>query len=214
MARGYGNAVNLTQQQIDALAAQGYDTSNMTAGAGAGGDYVNSLPPVDDPAQAYADITRGEYNDFMNNYSEFEQDLLNRARTDTSLIDQARADSAMSGELTKGIAARNSARYGNSLTPAQQRALTRSIDRGTALGSVKSLSDARIAQNEANTALMSDLINIGQGLNRSSQTQLGNAAQDATQRKNAYEQAKAANKAQTYSTLGSLGAMAIFAMAF
>tara|TARA_B100000214_G_scaffold364051_2_gene330208 strand:- start:665 stop:1303 length:639 start_codon:yes stop_codon:yes gene_type:complete len=212
MSRGYGVG-NLTQEQIDSLAAQGYDTSGMNAG-GAGGDYVSSLPQVTDPEQTYADITRGEYNDFMNNYSEFEQDLINRAQTDTSLIDQARADAAMSGELTKGIAARNSARYGNSLTPAQQRALTRSIDRGTALGSVKSLSDARIAQNEANTALMADLINIGQGLNRSSQTQLGNAAQDATQRRNAYEQAKAANKAQTYSTIGSLGAMAIFAMAF
>jgi len=79
---------------------------------------------------------------------------------------------------------------------------------------VQSLSDARIAQNEANTALMADLINIGQGLNRSSQNQLGNAAQDQKAREMAYDSAKAAHKAQTYSTLGSLGAMAIFAMAF
>ena len=67
---------------------------------------------------------------------------------------------------------------------------------------------------EANTALMSDLINIGQGVNRASQSQMGSAAADATARKNAYTQAKAASKAQTYSTIGSLGAAAIMAFAF
>ena len=183
-------------------------------GAGAGGDYVSNLPAVDDPAETYAQITRGEYNDFMTNYASFEEDLLNRAQTDTSLIDQAREDSAMAGDLSKGIAARNASRYGGRLTPAQLRAQNRSIDRGTALGAVQSLSNARIAQNEANTSLMADLINIGQGLNRSSQTQLGNAAQDQKAREMAYDSAKAAHKSQTYSTLGSLGAMAIFAMAF
>ncbi|MAD25015.1 MAG: hypothetical protein CMO44_12670 [Verrucomicrobiales bacterium] len=211
----YGSGLGgLTQQQIDTLASQGYDVSNMGGGAGAGGDYVASLPAVEDPAAAYAKITRGEYNDFMTNYSQFEEDLLNRAMTDTSLIDQAREDSSMAGDISKGVAARNASRYGNSLTPAQQRALTRSIDRGTALGSVQSLSNARIAQNEANTALMSDLINIGQGLNRTSQNQLGNAAQDQKAREMAYDNARSAHKANTYSTLGSLGAMAIFAMAF
>ena len=100
------------------------------------------------------------------------------------------------------------------MTPAQQQAMDRNLERGNVLGSVKSIADARIAQDEANTALMSDLINIGQGVNRSSQQQLGNAAQDASARKQAYSQAKAASKANTYSTIGSLGAIAIFAMAF
>lgn len=216
MAYGYGIG-GLSEDQIAALESQGYDTSNMRGGrggAGAGGDYVSNLPAVDDPAEAYAQITRGEYNDFMNNYSQFEEDLLNRAMTDTSLIDQAREDSAMAGDISKGIAARNASRYGGRLTPAQLRAQTRSIDRGTALGSVQSLSNARIAQNEANTALMADLINIGQGLNRTSQNQLGNAAQDQKAREMAYDNARAAHKANTYSTIGSLGAMAIFAMAF
>ena len=215
MAYGYGIG-SLDQQQIDALEAQGYDVSNMRGGrgGGAGVDYVSGLPAVDDPAEAYAQITRGEYNDFMNNYASFEEDLLNRAQTDTSLIDQAREDSAMAGDISKGIAARNASRYGGRLTPAQQRATTRSIDRGTALGAVQSLSNARIAQNEANTALAADLINIGQGLNRTSQTQLGNAVQDQKSREMAYDNAQAAHKAQTYSTLGTLGAMAIFAMAF
>lgn len=216
MAYGYGIG-GLSQDQIAALEAQGYDTSNMRGGrggAGAGGDYVSNLPAVDDPAETYAQITRGEYNDFMTNYSQFEEDLLNRAMTDTSLIDQAREDSSMAGDISRGIAARNASRYGGRLTPAQLRATNRSIERGTALGAVQSLSNARIAQNEANTALMADLINIGQGLNRTSQTQLGNAAQDQKSREMAYDNAKAAHKAQTYSTLGTLGAMAIFAMAF
>jgi hypothetical protein len=51
-------------------------------------------------------------------------------------------------------------------------------------------------------------------VNRASQNQLGSAAADANQRENAYTQARAASRAQTYSTIGSLGAMAIMAFAF
>lgn len=169
---------------------------------------------MSDPEKAYADITRGEFNDYVANYRDFEMELLDRASNDTSLIDQARTDSTNASALTAGIASRNASRYGGRMTPAQQQAMDRNLERGNVLGSVKSIADARIAQDEANTALMSDLINIGQGVNRSSQQQLGNAAQDASARKQAYSQAKAASKANTYSTIGSLGAMAIFAMAF
>ena len=70
------------------------------------------------------------------------------------------------------------------------------------------MNDARIQQKEQNTRLMSDLINIGQGVNRSSLSAMGSAAQDATQRKNAYTQAKAASKAQTMSTIGGLAMLA------
>lgn len=175
---------------------------------------ASALPTVADPEAAYAAITRGEYNDYITNYRSFENELLQKAQTDTGLIDQARLDSANSADLAKGISQRNISRYGGRMTPAQLRSIDRNIERGTTLGGIQSVADARIAQNEANTALMSDLINIGQGLNRSSQQQLGNAAADASARRQAYDQAKAANKAQTYSTIGQLGAMAIFALAF
>jgi hypothetical protein len=65
-----------------------------------------------------------------------------------------------------------------------------------------------------NTQKMADLINIGQGVNRTSLSQLGSAAADATNRKNAYANARAQSKANTYGAIGSLGSAAIMAFAF
>jgi len=178
------------------------------------GAGVGSLPTVSDPDKAYEAITRGEYFDYVKNYSGFEDQLIEKAKNDTSLIDAAREDVGIASGLTKGIADRNASRYGAALTPAQMQQQGATLQRANTLGGIQAVSDARINQREANTALMSDLINIGQGVNRASQSQMGSAAADATQRNNAYTQAKAASKAQTYSTVGSLGAMAIMAFAF
>ncbi len=184
-------------------------TTGIAAGANTYG--TNDLPRVDDPDQAYADITRGEYQDYVNNYRQFEEDLIEQAQNDTSLIDAAREDAALAGQLSQQVAQRNMGRYGGTLTPVQQQEMQRASQRGNTLGAVQAVNDARIAQKEANTRLLSDLINIGQGVNRSSQQQLGSAAADATSRRQAYESARAASRAQTYSTVGALGAAAILA---
>lgn len=172
------------------------------------------LPSVSDPEKAYAELTRQEYLDYIANYRSFEEDLIKKAQTDTSLIDQARADIGVAQTLTQGVANRNAQRYGVALTPAQIQQQQLRLQRANTLGGVQAVNDARIAQREANTRLLSDLINIGQGVNRSSQQQLGSAAADATQRNNAYTQAKAASKANTYATIGSLASAAILAFAF
>jgi len=173
-----------------------------------------NLPTVSDPEQAYAAITRGEYLDYVQNFREFEDQLIQQAQTDTSLIDQAREDAGMAATLTSGVASRNASRYGANLTPAQLQQRDLRLQRANTLGAIQSVNDARLAQREANTLLMSDLINIGQGVNRSSQNQLGASAQNYRNLQNSYTQAKAASKAQTYQTIGSLGAMAIMAFAF
>jgi hypothetical protein len=173
-----------------------------------------NLPAVSDPEAAYAAITRGEYLDYVQNFRDFENQLIQQARTDTSLIDQAREDAGMAATLTSGVASRNASRYGANLTPAQLQQRDLRLQRANTLGAIQSVNDARLAQREANTQLMSDLINIGQGVNRSSQNQLGASAQNFRNLQNSYTQAKAASKAQTYQTIGSLGAMAIMAFAF
>lgn len=173
-----------------------------------------SLPAVSDPEQAYAQITRNEYLDYQRNYGSFEDQLIAQAQNDTSLIDQAREDVEVAQGLASGISARNASRYGASLTPAQRQQQGLRLQRANTLGGIQSVNDARIAQREANTRLLGDLINIGQGVNRSSQNQLGSAAADQTQRENAYSAARAQSRANTYSTVGSLGAMAIMAFAF
>lgn len=168
---------------------------------------------VSDPDKAYADLTRKEYQDFVSNYGDFELEMIKKSQTDTSIIDQAREDVAAASQLTKEVQQRNLQRYGGELTGAQQQEMNRALQRGNTLGGIQSMNDARIAQDEANTRLLSDLINIGQGVNRASQSQLGQSAANATQLKNAYTQAKAQSKANTYNTVASLGTAAILAFA-
>lgn len=197
----------MSNRNYEDMEGLGYLPTNASQGN-------SSLPAVADPEAAYAQITRGEFQDYIKNFRGMENDLIKRAQTDTSLVDQARLDSTSASDLTKQIASRNQQRYGGRMTPAQLQAMRGSIQRGSILGQIQSVGDARIAQNEANTNLMSDLINIGQGVNRSSQSQLGSAAADASSRRQAYDAAKAQSRANTYSTVGQLGAMAIMALAF
>tara|TARA_X000001382_G_scaffold5992_1_gene4872 strand:+ start:8358 stop:8957 length:600 start_codon:yes stop_codon:yes gene_type:complete len=173
---------------------------------------TTGLPTVSDPDQAYADITRGEYMDYIRNFGGFEDDLIAQSQTDTSLVDQAREDVASASALTRGISQRNMSRYGGQLTPAQQQQMEQRLAQSNTLGGIQSVNDARIAQREANTGLLADLINIGQDVNTTSQSQLGQSAANASARNRAYRDARAASRAQTYSTLGSLGAAAIFAI--
>ena len=186
-----------------------YNNGILTSGF----NIVNSLPAVVEPDAAYAQITRKEYEDMVKNYRQFELDTIEKAQTDTSLIDQARLDAPKAAAMTKEIQERNLSSDGGQLTGAQQQQLDASLNRGTTLGGIQAVNDARIAQDEANKRLLSDLINIGQGVNRSSQSQLAASAQNATQLKNAYTQAKAASKANTINTVASLGTAAILAFA-
>lgn len=174
----------------------------------------NNLPSVVDPRNTYANITRDEYLNYKRNFDSFENDLIDKAKNDTSLIDAAKEDTSKAASLMSAASGRNASRYGAALTPAQLQQQERALTRGTTLGSIQAIGDARIAQQEANTALTSDLINIGQGVNRSSQSQLGSAASDAQMRANAYTQAKASAKAQTMATVGNIASSAIIAYAF
>lgn len=182
-------------------------------GSTTGQFQMSSLPQVSDPEKAYANMAKQDYQDYQTLFSGFEKDLIDKAQTDTGLIDAAREDAAKQTEIAAGIQQRNLERYGTDLTPAQRQEMERANQRGGQTRMAGGLNDARIMQQEANRRLLSDLINIGQGVNRSSMAQMQSAAGDAAQRKVAYEQAKSQHKQQTYSTVASLGTMAIMAMA-
>lgn len=181
---------------------------------------LRSSTITEDPDEIYARMTRMEFNDYVKNYREFEEEQLELAQTDTRLIDQARADTSVYSKtnlmnVAKGAQERNRERYGVGLNRAQQMALAETNKLGQTLNNAGAMNNARIAQDEANRSRLASLIDIGQGVNRAAQDQMGGAAADATQRKNAYEQARAQHKAQTYSTLGSLGGMGVaFLMGF
>ena len=192
-----------------------YNNGNVNIGNfSQGRGYVDSLPAVTDPEKAYANITRQEYNDYVSNFRDFENQMIEEAQTDTSLIDSARENAGIASGLAQGISDRNASRYGGTLTPAQIQQQSAMLQRGNTLGGIQSVNDARIAQSELNQSKLADLINIGLGVNRTSLSQMGGAAANATQRKSAYDAARASSKAQTISTVGSLASMAIMAFAF
>lgn len=165
-----------------------------------------------DPEQTLANITQKDYDDYLENVKPLEMELLNKAKTDTSLIDQAREDRGTSNALMQGIVDRNASRYGATLTPAQIQAQKTALSTGTTLAGIQGVNDARVAQKDSNRALMQDLIDIGQGVQRSSLSSLGNAAASAAQRESAYKNARAQHKAQTYNMLGSIGGAALTAV--
>jgi len=165
---------------------------------------TNGLTPVDDPEKALSDISLAQYQEYIQNFQQFELDMLDRAQNDTSLIDQAYEDAPKTAEISQGIQQRNLSRYGQQLTPVQQQEMQRANQRGSALGLINSVANARIAQRESNQALMSDLINIGQGLNRSSLSGLGTSAQNQNQREQAYRNAQAQERTQNIGALGGL----------
>ena len=162
-----------------------------------------------DPEQTLANITQADYSNYLRDIQPIELELINKAQTDTSLIDQAKDDRDNSNQLMQGVVDRNASRYGAALTPAQMEQQERSLARGTTLGGIQGVNDARVAQKDTNRALMADLIDIGQGVNRSSLASLGNAAGAAAQRESAYKTSKAQNKAQMYSVLGTAAAAAL-----
>jgi|TARA_R100000084_G_scaffold109116_2_gene74073 hypothetical protein len=177
-----------------------YDpTSNQSYSA-------SQLPQVTDPDKTMGNVARSQHERYIRNFRGFEEALI-AARDDTSLIDAAREDAPEQARIAREVAERQRSRYGLTQTAVEARESERASQRGEAINLAGGLNEARLAQRDANTRLLSDLINIGQGVNRSSLSQLGAAGENAVARKNAYQQAKSAHKQQTYSMIGSAGAM-------
>ena len=191
----------------------GYNRNSRLADAPVGYNQAQgssvTLPNVSDPQQALADITYQQYQDYVTNFQDYEKELIEKATTDTSLIDQAREDAPEATRVAAESQRRSIGRYGANLTPAPAQEMNRSVQRGGQLSLVDALTNARVAQQEQNSALLSNLINIGQGLNRSALGQLGSAAQNQSAREQAYSSARAQSKASTIGTIGALGAAAI-----
>lgn len=170
----------------------------------------SSLPSVSDPDKTMANVAQSQYDSYITNFRDFENALI-AARDDTSLIDAVPEDVETQTRVAKGIQERNKKRYGYTSTAAEEAEAERDIQRGTALNLAGGLTNARLAQREQNMQLLGDLINIGQGVNRSSLSQLGAAGENAVMRKNAFQQAQAQSKAQRNSMIGSMGtALAAF----
>jgi len=166
---------------------------------------TSNLPEVSDPEAVYAAITRRDYDRYMRDFRPFEERLL-ATRNDTSLIDSAREDSANQARIAQGIRQRNLERYGGAgLSAAQLQEQERAQQRAQSLGTVGAINNARLAQREVNQSTLADLINIGQGVNRSALSNLSSSASMANQRYNAYKNARAQYSSQMIGIGGQLG---------
>ena len=174
---------------------------------------TSTLPSVDDPEKAFADITRQDYENYVQDYRQFENELI-ATKDDTSLIDRAPEDAAKQAEIARGVQERNISRYGGAgLSIAQRQEQQRALQRQGQLGLAGGLNTARVAQKDINQTTLADLINIGQGVNRSSLSSMGTASQNAAAKASAYKNAKAAHTSSMVGLGSSLAATAIMAFA-
>ena len=155
----------------------------------------DKLNYVADPQKALADITKQEYVDFRNNFGQFERDVVNESLTDTSLIDQA-TGGLQNYQTSADIQARNRSRFGASLTAAQAAQGSKDLFSSAVLGTTNAMNQAALKQRDINTERFYNLIDIGQNVFSGSQSQLGDAAKMAADRKAAAAQASEARKAQ------------------
>jgi hypothetical protein len=183
------------------IVAHGYQGYGSQSGA----------PSASDPDATLAYMTRADAQAYERDYAQWERDMIERSQNDTSLIDDARVDSAAAAEIGKGVASRNTSRYGVAMTPAQLQQRDRSFERNSTLGGIQSVQDARLAQRDLNQDMLGKIIDVGQGVYQRSMSGMTSAAQNKNALDNAYQAAKAQSKAQTYSTIGTLGSAAIMA---
>lgn len=163
----------------------------------------------EDPDKVFADVTQRQYDRFEREFKPFEIDILNRAQSDTSLIDAVPEDTAEQQRIAEGIARRNRERFGFESTAALASERERATQRGSALNLAGGLNNARLAQLDANQRVISDLINIGQGVNRSSLSGLGTAAENAVARRSQYERDRTSYKNSQTSMLATIASAAI-----
>lgn len=180
-------------------------------------DYRNTasssmagLPDVKDPEATFAGITRQDYLDYVQNFRDFELNLLSMTEDD-SLRQRAVEDQRRQNEIAAQVQQRNIERYGGAgLSNAQRQQQQVTLQRQGELGVANSSNNARVRQREINNALLNELIGIGQGVNQSSLSGLGQASSLAASRAAAYKNAKAQHHSSMTGLAGSIFGAALF----
>ena len=149
---------------------------------------------IKDPDKVFADVSKRQFDRYERDFKPFERELIARAQTDTSLIDRVPEDVEQQQRIAEAVSRRNRERFGFESTQALASERERATQRGAALNLAGGLTNARLSQLDQNQKVLGDLINIGQGLNRSSLSGLGAAAENAVARRNQYERDRVAYK--------------------
>lgn len=164
-----------------------------------------ALDPGYDPTAQLEGYLRGDYARMMKDVVPFQQQLLDQAMNDTSIVDRAREIAPMEIEKQRQIAERNLSRYGGgNLSPAQRKEMQRAQQRGGKLATTNAINLARRNQADVNQTLRQQLLAT---FNREKASATGMLAQSGlaqVSRENAYRNAKAQYRQNLFGLGGSL----------
>jgi hypothetical protein len=157
-----------------------------------------------DADKKFGQVTKDQYERFIRDFLPFEDQLLAETSS-TRLVDRAADDAIDASRRALGMQQRAASRYGGAgMSTAQMAEQTRLGQLGGALGAAGSVNTAQMQQEQINNALLADLINIGQGVNRTALSGLATASANEVARENAARAAKAQRKSQMMSMGASI----------
>ena len=165
-----------------------------------------TLAEVDDPEQLFADVAQ-QRDEFVRSYVRPFQDSLIEQLDSTALVDQAPEDAARQSDIQEGVARRNLSRYGVQETAATRNARNTSNQLTRNLAEADAVNNARLQQRTQNQNLLSQLVNLSLGADRTTLGMLGQASSLQGARESAFTSAQASAKAQRYGFIGSLFSM-------
>ena len=152
-----------------------------------------------DADKKFGQVTKDQYERFIRDFLPFEDQLLAETSS-TRLVDRAADDAIDASRRALGMQQRAASRYGGAgMSTAQMAEQTRLGQLGGALGVAGSVNTAQMQQDQINNALLADLINIGQGVNRTALSGLATASANEVARENTARAAKAQRKSQMMS---------------
>ena len=158
----------------------------------------------------YATISRNEYKKYQDKVAPVEDQLLQDALGDTSLIDAAPENATRATEVAKGIQTRNIERYGGSLTPAQRKEMERDRTRSKSLTTTSAINFATRDQKELNLQKLSMVLNSGTNSKNTGLSMMQQGTISEAQRQQGFNQAKAQARATNIGVAGTLATLAVF----
>jgi len=166
------------------------------------------------PDQISANITRSQWQHFLDTYRPVEDDILKSAmQTDfTSEGDKAGAEAGASVTASRGTLARNLSRAGSSLSGEERSALGRRTDLSLTKAVGRAENTTRRTLNDTRTQLLSSMVGIGNQVANTASAGSQSVADMAAQREMQYKQQKTAAHNQNMSMAASAAAMLIFAV--
>lgn len=157
-----------------------------------------------------ANITRSQWNNFLDVYRPVEEDILKRAmQTDFSKEgDEAGQDAAAGVRSSQGMLARNLSRMGTSMTPEQAAAVRRrsNLNMGRAVGQAENTTRRTMSDTRGN--LLAGLVGVGRQVATGAAGGINSAANNAASTEMMLNQGKAnAQNTNTASAAALAGAL-------